>query len=63
MCLRMPCVCVGVNLVHSHRIFLEVDVGSLLTVTLETAMLTATIAVAGTVLDKGLFGSGRFSFA
>jgi len=38
-----------------------VDVGSLLTVTsLETAMLAATIAVAGTVLDKGPFGSGSF---
>ena len=36
--------------------------GLLLTVTLETAMLVATIAVAGTVVDKGLFGLGRFFF-
>ena len=36
--------------------------GSLLTVTLETAMLGAAIAVAGTVLDKGPFGLGRFFF-
>ena len=63
MCLRMPCVCVGVNFVYPPHFFLGVDVGSLLTLTLETAMLTAAIAVAGTVLDKGLFGSGRFSFA
>jgi len=36
-------------------------VGSLVTVTsLETAMFAATITVAGTVLDKGLFGSGSF---
>jgi len=38
-----------------------VALGLLLTVTsLETAMFAATIAVAGTVLDKGLFGSERF---
>jgi len=32
-----------------------VDMGLLLTVTLETAMLAATIAIACTVLDKGPF--------
>jgi len=38
-----------------------VALGLLLTVTsLETAMLAATIAVAGTVLDIGPFGSGSF---
>ena len=42
------------------RCELGVDMGSLLTVTLETATLAAAIAVAGTVLDKGLFGLGRF---
>ena len=34
--------------------------GSLLTVTLETAMLAAAIAAGGTVPDKGSFGSGSF---
>ena len=34
--------------------------GSLLTVTLETATLAAAIAAGGTVPDKGSFGSGRF---
>jgi len=61
MCLHMPCACVGLNLVYSPH-FLGVDVGSLPTLILETAMLTAAIAVAGTVLDKEPFGSGRFSF-
>ena len=42
------------------RCELGVDMGSLLTVTLETATLAAAIAVAGTVLDKGPFGSGTF---
>ena len=40
---------------------MEVDMGSLLIVTsLETAVLAAAIAVAGTVLDKGPFESASF---
>lgn len=50
------------NWVYSPRFFLGVDMGSLLTVTWETATLVAIVAVAVTVTDKGPFGLGRFFF-